>query len=499
MSSLWIETTKEDLKTEVLNGNIETEICIIGAGIFGLTTAYYLGQCGKKVTVIEKERIGEKVSGNTTGKITSQHGLFYNYLVSNYGIQYAQKYLKANEEAIKNIKEIIDNEKIECEYEEKDSYVYAQKEDEVLEIEKEIEAVEKAGIKAEFIKKINDFPIDIKGAIKFKGQAQFHPRKYMIGLCKAILKQNKIYEKTTALEIEKNNDEYIIYTDRGNIKSKYLVLATHFPIINTPGFYFAKMYQSTSYVIAIETEKKLFDGMIISAKEPIYSFRTSFYNGKKVLLICGAEHKTGEAIATEKKYKELEDIAKKYYPDCKIIFKWNTRDCISLDKIPYIGEFSNLMNNVYIGTGFKKWGMTSSNVAAKIITDKILKNENEYEEIFNSKRMNLIKNRAEVKNMVINTANSLVFNKFRIEPFNINQIERNNGAIIEINTELVGVYKDINGEIYAVKPICSHLGCLLNWNNTDKTWDCPCHGSRFDFTGKNIYEPAIKGLEQIKI
>ena len=209
MSSLWIETTKEDLKTEVLNGNIETEICIIGAGIFGLTTAYYLGQCGKKVTVIEKERIGEKVSGNTTGKITSQHGLFYNYLVSNYGIQYAQKYLKANEEAIKNIKEIIDNEKIECEYEEKDSYVYAQKEDEVLEIEKEIEAVEKAGIKAEFIKKINDFPIDIKGAIKFKGQAQFHPRKYMIGLCKAILKQNKIYEKTTALEIEKNNDEYI--------------------------------------------------------------------------------------------------------------------------------------------------------------------------------------------------------------------------------------------------------------------------------------------------
>ena len=113
--------------------------------------------------------------------------------------------------------------------------------------------------------------------------------------------------------------------------------------------------------------------------------------------------------------------------------------------------------------------------------------------------MNLIKNRAEVKNMVINTANSLVFNKFRIEPFNINQIERNNGAIIEINTELVGVYKDINGEIYAVKPICSHLGCLLNWNNTDKTWDCPCHGSRFDFTGKNIYEPAIKGLEQIKI
>ena len=156
------------------------------------------------------------------------------------------------------------------------------------------------------------------------------------------------------------------------------------------------------------------------------------------------------------------------------------------------------MKKVYVGTGFKKWGMTSSNVAACIVTDKILGKENEYEEIFNSKRMKPIQNRWEMKNMIQSTVNNLVFDKFRIEPFGIDQIENDNGAIIEKDNEILGVYKDISGKVYAVKPICSHLGCLLSWNNTDKTWDCPCHGSRFDYMGKNIYEPAIKGLEVIK-
>ena len=238
--------------------------------------------------------------------------------------------------------------------------------------------------------------------------------------------------------------------------------------------------------------------MFIGAEEPHYSFRTAKYNGKDILLIGGSEHKTGEAVATNEKYKELEDFAKKYYQDCNVLFKWNTRDCISLDKIPYIGEFSTFMKKVYVGTGFKKWGMTSSNVAACIVTDKILGKENEYEEIFNSKRMKPIKNRWEMKNMIQSTVNNLVFDKFRIEPFGIDQIENDNGAIIEKDNEILGVYKDISGKVYAVKPICSHLGCLLSWNNTDKTWDCPCHGSRFDYMGKNIYEPAIKGLEVIK-
>lgn len=494
MKSLWIETTKDELNIRPLQKDEATEVCVIGAGLFGLTTAYYLSKQGKKVVVVEKGDIGEKVSGNTTGKITSQHALFYDHLITDYGEEYAKKYLEANENAIQNIKEIVEQEQIDCDFEEKDAYTYTTEQDEVVEIEKEVNAVNQLGKEAEFVTQ-TELPFKIKGAIKFKGQAQFHPRKYMVGLCKAILKQNKIYNFTTVTDVVKEGYRYNIYTDRGNIISKYVVLATHFPIVNMPGFYFIKMYQSTSYIIAIETNKKLPQGMYINVKEPIYSFRTANYNEKEILLIGGSGHKTGEPIEDNSHYEELEKKAKELYPDCKILFKWNTRDCISLDKIPYIGEFSNIMPNMYVGTGFNKWGMTSSNIAANIVTDKITGKENKYEEVFTATRMKPIKNRWEMKNILQETVNSIALNKFKIEPESIDKIENDNGAIIEIDGENVGIYKDPEGKIYAVKPNCSHLGCLLSWNNLDKTWDCPCHGSRFDYMGRDIYEPAIKDLE----
>ena len=494
MTSLWIETTKDKLHLKPLEGSRKADVCIIGAGLFGLTTAYYLTQEGKKVIVIEKGQIGEKASGNTTGKITSLHGLFYDHLISDFGEDYAKKYLEANEIAIKNIKKIVEDGKIECDFEIQDAYTYTTNQEEVIEIEKEVQAVKKLGREVEMVTK-TELPFKIAGAIKFKFQAQFHPRKYMLGLCKEILKQNKIFEYTTALDVKKDEDKYIIYTDRGDIEAKDVVIATHFPILNTPGFYFVKMYQETSYIIAIETEKKLPQGMYINIKEPIYSFRTAKYNDKEILLIGGSSHKTGEAIPDDMHYQTLEKKAKELYPDCKILFKWNTRDCISLDKIPYIGEFSNLMPNMYVGTGFNKWGMTSSNIAANIVTDKILEKENKFEEIFKATRVKPIKNRWEVKNMLHETVNSIALNKLKIKPENIGKIEKDNGAIIQIDGENVGIYKDLEGNIYTVKPNCTHLGCLLSWNNLDKTWDCPCHGSRFDYKGRNIYEPAIKDLE----
>ena len=496
MESLWIETTKNKINLKSLEGNEETEVCVIGGGLFGLTTAYYLTKCGKKVIVLEKGEIGSKVSGNTTGKITSQHDLFYAHLIDDYGEEYAKKYLEANEKAIQNIKQIIKEEQIDCDFSMQKSYVYTTKEDEVLEIQKEVEAVNKLGKDAKFVNKI-DLPIKIKGAIEFDGQAQFHPRKYMLGLANSIIKQNKIYQYTTVIDVEKNGEKYKVYTDKGSVEAKYIVMASHFPIMNMPGFYFVKMYQSTSYLIAVEIKSQLPQGMYINVKEPMYSFRTANYNGKEILLIGGVGNKTGEPIEDNSHYEKLEKKAREMYPDCKILYRWNTRDCISLDKIPYIGEFSNLMKNVYVGTGFKKWGMTSTNVAANIVADKIMGNKNKYEEIFTATRMKPIKNRWEVENMLKQTVNSIALNKFKIEPYSIEQIKNDNAAIIEINGDNVGVYKDIKGEIYAVKPNCSHLGCLLSWNNLDKTWDCPCHGSRFDYMGRNIYEPAIKNLEKI--
>ena len=400
MKSLWIETTKNELNLKPLEKDEETEVCVIGAGLFGLTTAYYLTQLGKKVIVIEKGDIGEKVSGNTTGKITSQHGLFYDHLIKDYGEKFAAKYLDANEQAIQNIKQIIDENNIECDFSWQDNYVYTQNQDEVQQIKDEVEAVKRLGFNAEFVTK-TDLPFPVQGAIKFPKQAQFDARKYMLGLADQIInKKGQIYTETRVQDIAKKGKEYVMITKEANIKAKKVVMATHYPIVSAPGFYFLKMYQSTSYGLAVDTKGELFEGMYINVKDPIYSFRTANHNGKKVLVVVGADHKTGEALENDNRYEMLEKKVKELYPKSEILFRWNTEDCIGLDKIPYIGEFSSIMPNVYVGTGFKKWGITSSNVAANIVVDKILGKTNKYANIFNSKRIKPIKNRWEMQNMI---------------------------------------------------------------------------------------------------
>lgn len=520
-NSYWISSVQNIKKDyEKLENKQECEICVIGAGLTGLTCAYYLSKLGKKVIILEKNKIMSHTSGNTTAKITSQHGLFYKYLINSYGATLAKQYLDANEQAIKNIYDIIVEEKIDCDFEWQDSYVFTQDEKEIPKIKQEVKAVNSLGLDAEFVEDI-EVPIKVKnreekpellqkktetiqirkevlGAIKFKNQAQFNPCKYGYGIANAINKYGgKIYENSKVLDLEKENGKYNVITENGKIIAQKVILATHYPIINYPGFYFMKMYQVTSYLIGVEVNGELFDGMYINSENPTISLRTAKDGDKKIVLIGGMDHKTGAKIDLKNSYKRLEEVAKQLYPDSKVLYRWNTEDCVSLDKIPYIGEFSNLMPNVYVGTGYKKWGMTNSNVAANIIVDKIMERNNPYEEVFKSTRLKPIKNYEELGNMIKEVSYSLVINKLKEGEEYTKNINKDEGKIVEIDNKKVGIYKDENGMIYAVKPICTHLGCELSWNNLDKTWDCPCHGSRFTYEGKSIYDPSIKDLERL--
>ena len=495
MDSLWIDSIKNFDNHKKLENNLEIDVCIVGAGIFGITCAYYLSKLGFKVAVLEKDNVGYKTSGNTTAKITSQHGLFYDYLINSYGNKFAKDYLFSNEEAIQNIKDIIDMENIKCDFEHQNNYVYTTNNYELRAIKKEILAVNSLDFNCEYITKCG-LPFDISGAICFKKQAMFNPLKYLLGLCNCVSScGNNIYVNSTVSDVKIKNDYYFTYCNDYIVKSKYVIIASHYPFINFPGFYFTKMYQSTSYVIAVDTKKSLFNGMYINFTNPIFSYRKARYMGKDLLLIAGADHKTGKPVSYKDSYGVLEKEARKYYPNCEILFRWNTRDCISLDKIPYIGSYSSTMPNMFVGTGFKKWGMTLSNVAANIIVDKIRGEDNKYEYVYRSTRLKPIKNIDEFKNVLVQSTNSLFIDKIKHNNMNFDNIEIGSGSIIEINGKKVGVYKDVNGKIFAVNPICTHLGCLLSWNDTDKTWDCPCHGSRFDFRGKNIYDPAFKNLD----
>ena len=442
MNSLWLTENKNNSKFESLSKNINTDVCIIGAGIFGMTCGYYLSKAGLNVSIIEKNEIGHKTTGHTTAKITSQHGLFYTYLVETYSEGFAKDYLSANQEAIENIKNIIDDEKINCDFERQSNFVYTTNPNEVAQIKKEVDVLNALGFPANFVTKTG-LPFDVAGAVQFKNQAQFNPIKYLNGLTKCISKNNgEIFTNTTVTDVKKIGDNFYIFTPNNVVTSKYVILASHYPFVNFPGIYFFKMYQASSYVIGVDVKKTINNGMYITASDPTFSFRTANYNGKKILLLGGCGHKTGTPAPYEDTYGTLENYAKQLYPNCEILFRWDTRDCITLDKIPYIGRFSNVMDNIYVGTGFNKWGMTTSNVAANIVCDMILDKENKYAYVFDSTRVHPIKNRIEVKNMITESVNSLAIKKFKDSTVNFDKIPINSGGVIDVNNQKVGIYKD---------------------------------------------------------
>lgn len=503
MNSYWVDTTKNVKKYDRISKDIETEVCIIGGGITGVSIAYKLQKQNLKVTLLEKGVIGMQTTGNSTAKITSQHGLFYKYLKISKGEEFAKMYYEANETAIRDMEQIIEKEKIECNLEKENSYVVATKEEEVQKIKDEVDTVKSFGGDVRYIDKEE---IDKKlptlkplAGIEFENQAQFNPYKYVTELAKICNDLGaEIYENTKAVDVKNKDDYYFVETEDGYvIKAKYLVIATKYPIVNMPGFYFMKMYQSTSYGISMRVNEKLIDGMYITSTNPKISLRMAKDESGYVLIVVGSDHKTGEKIDLTNSYKSLENVAKKICPEGKIKNYWNTEDCITLDKIPYIGKFSTMWENAYVATGFNKWGITTSNIASSIITDMITKRKNRYEDIFTSTRVEPIKNRQELGEMLKETVNSLIVKKLVLPDTEKENLKVEEGKIIEIDGEKIGAYKDKEGKIYMVAPKCAHLGCELTWNNLEKTWDCPCHGSRYDYTGKMLYGPTVKDLYKI--
>lgn len=479
MKSIWSESCSFK-KREVLKKNIEADILVIGSGIAGILIAYMLNQSGREVVLIEAREIASGNTSNTTAKITSQHDLIYNKLISEFGEEKAKQYGKANELAIKRYKEIIEERKIECDFEEKPAYIYSL--DKIDKLKKEVESASKVGINAEFVE-VTNLPFKVSGAVRFNNQAQFNPLKFL----KNISKDLTIYENTRALEIKEN----LVITNRGDITAKNIVVATHYPIMNTPGYYFLKMHQERSYVIALKNIKniKKIDGMYIDAAEEGYSFRTY----KDLLLFGGIKQRTGKNEMGGS-YDKLRKAAKELYPESEEKYHWSAQDCMTMDGIPYIGRYSDEALNIYVATGFNKWGMTSSMISAMIISDMILGRENDFSEIFSPKRFDLSLSINNAAKDIVETAKNFIAQKVYIPSSNIEHIKNGHGGIVEYNGEKVGVYKNNKGKAFIVSTKCAHLGCQLNWNADELTWDCPCHGSRFDYKGQLIESPSTKEL-----
>ena len=426
MDSIW-RNNVELPHFPTLEGNQKTDILIIGGGLAGILCAYFLKEAGVDYVLLEGRTICSGITGNTTAKITAQHGLIYQKLLNSIGKDNAAMYLEANQAAVEKYAGLCGGK--DCDFEYKTSYVYST--DNRRKLEKEAEALSKIGFHRPILE-VTELPFPVAGAVSFDKQAQFHPLKFAAEIAKKL----NIYENSFVKEFK----EKTAVTDKGSITYSKAIFATHFPIDNKHGMYFLKMYQHRSYVIALKGAAKL-DGMYVDAERKGMSFRS--YGD--LLLVGGGSHRTGKKGGN---WQEIRDFALKYYPGAKEEAYWAAQDCMSLDSIPYIGQYSKSMPDCYVATGFNKWGITSSMVSAMLLTDMVLEKENPYYKVFNPSR-NMLKPQLWV-----------------------------NGI------EAVGNLLTPSAKR------CPHLGCALKWNSDEHSWACPCHGSRFDEDGILLDNPA---------
>ncbi|MCM1084332.1 MAG: FAD-dependent oxidoreductase [Clostridium sp.] len=473
MESIWrMETDIE--KRAALKGNIKTEVAVIGAGMAGILTAYFLMKQGKHVVVLEKNRIGNGQTGNTTAKITSQHGYIYSTLVKYYGEKNARLYARANEAAIADYRRLIDQENIDCCFEMADSYLYSQKDDALL--KKEFHIAKKLGLPVSYVED-TELPFAVKGALCFKNQAQLQPLAFV----KHIARHLTIYENTEVLHVSGHK----IRTNNGTVYADSIVFAAHYPFPKVPGFYFLRQHQERSYVIAIRGIPK-FKGMYYPVEQGL-SLR--WY--QDMLLVGGGAHRTGESTLG-KGYTGLKKQIDTIYKDYTEVARWSAQDALSHNELPFIGHFSVLRPYWYVATGFKKWGMTGSMIAAQINTALICGKENEFARLFTPQRLHPIASCKKLFSDLGVSMKGLSKGQFYIPIREKSKPLKGQAKIVRCGIRRYGLYTDDDGTLHAISVKCPHMGCELAWNSETRTWDCPCHGSRFTCDGALLDGPSLK-------
>ncbi|MDQ6422411.1 FAD-dependent oxidoreductase [Paenibacillus sp. LHD-117] len=498
--SLWMQAIEGLPSYSKLQHDIEADVAIVGGGISGITTAYKLTQAGVKVALLEAGKLLHGTTGHTTAKITAQHHLIYDELIKQEGKEKAALYFKANQDARKFMESLIEQQAIECGLQAQDAYVFTNSDEYVQKLQNEMSAYESLGIHGAYLDRI---PLNVpaKAAVRMDGQAQFHPLQYMAALVKMTAEAGcHLYEQTTAVDIQEGPQPKVVTADGHSVTCKHIVVCSHFPFYDGHGFFFARMHAERSYALGIKTDQTYPGGMYISAEEPTRSIRSAASSDRTPLLIVGGQnHKTGQGICTINHYEALQAYASQHFNASDIAYRWSAQDLVTGDKIPYIGRITASSPNIYIATGFKKWGMTSGTAAAMLISDLIQEKNNEYEELFAPSRSLSLKT---LKNLVVDNfdvAKHLVGGKLEMVRRKPEDLAPDEGSAVTVHGRRAGAYRDKEGKLYVVDTTCTHMGCEVEWNDGERTWDCPCHGSRFSMTGEVMEGPAEKPLKSISL
>jgi glycine/D-amino acid oxidase-like deaminating enzyme len=495
--SIWVATTPDTAYPQ-LAGDVEVDVAVVGAGITGVTAATLVKRAGKTVALLDSKRIVRGATGYTTAKVTSGHGVVYGQLTDRFGEDGARIYAESNQAAIERIAELAGEGGIDCDFERKDNYVVAEQAEERGQVEQEAEAMRKLGLPASFVTE-TPLPYDVAGAVRLENQAQFHPRKYLLGLAGTITGDGSHVFENTRVKHVNQGETCVVETERGNVGARDVILATHLPFMDR-GLFFAKAHPHRSYAVAAPIDpEQAPDGMFINAGTPTRSVRT-IRDGERLLIQTGGQgHKPGQAGDEPERYDVLEGFLREHWPGAgEVEYRWSTQDYMSVDRVPYIGRLSRRSKHVFVATGFNKWGMTSGTVAAEILADAILGRENGWAELYDSKRINA---RASAGKFVKeNAATGIRFFAQRFargEKRSPEELGPGEAGLLRVKGLKRAVYKDEAGTTHVLSPVCRHLWCYVEWNEAERSWDCPCHGSRYTGEGRVIQGPTVQDLRRV--
>ena len=501
--SVWLETVaRPSFPPGGRQLDLDVDVVVAGGGITGLTTALLLQQDGASVAVVEADRVGAGTTGHTTGKVTSQHGLIYADLIDRHGEDRARAYADANQRAIDTIRALSNLGGEQVRFEWAPSYVYTTSPERRDAIEREHRCALQLGLPATLTNE-TDLPFDVEIALRFDDQAHIHPGHYLVGLARALVDGGGIIlEGTRAVDVDEHRDGAIVRTTSadgdGRIRASQVVVATLMPFLDIGGF-FAKATARREYGVAARVHGAAPVGMHLSAGSPTRSTRPWHDGERHGVIVVGEGHPTGRHDARPGRWGALERWAREHFDVESFEFRWSAQDYTTIDLVPYVGRMP-LMRHTYLATGFNKWGLTNGTVAATLLADAIAGRPNAAREAFDATRLGGPRTFAKAAVVNLEVGRELLTGwagRIRSKP--LVELGVGDGGIVDVDGGAVAAYRDEQGEVHAVSATCTHLGCTVRWNGAEQSWDCPCHGSRFDLDGAVITGPAVAPLQRVEV
>jgi glycine/D-amino acid oxidase-like deaminating enzyme/nitrite reductase/ring-hydroxylating ferredoxin subunit len=491
--SYWVKSAS-GREYERAEGDLECDVAIAGGGIVGVTAALLLAREGASVALLEARRIGSGATGFTTAKVSSLHGLTYAELMGTYGEGVARAYGEANEAGLAAVGRFVEQLGIDCDFRRKPNHTYTEDGDAASDLVEEAGCAKRLGLPASFVGRVDELPLPVAGAVRFADQAEFHPLSYLHALAAAAADAGaRVFERSRAVSIDQG-DPAGIETDSGaTVRAEHVIVATHVPILDR-GLYFARAHPERSYALLARLQGSVPEGMYLSDESPAHSLRSVPTPKGEMLLVAGESHKAGQSDAAER-YRKLEEWARERFEVASVDHRWATQDWVANDKLPFIGRLWPFSSAVLTATGMRKWGLAMGTSAAGMLADRVLERDNQWAETFDPMRAHPV---AGGPSFVKENANAgWRFLGDRVgKRASVDHLEPGEGAVVGSGLAQRAVYRDDKGELTELSARCTHLGCIVNFNSAERTWDCPCHGSRFALDGEVIEGPAVKGLER---